>query len=753
VASRTIYVLEISGACYKKDSLTRANPTNTAVSMKKRVKNGIVAVIFVFGALSILNFQPATAFAQGTAFTYQGRVTDNGTNFTGLGQFKFALVTSTNANHTATATANAPSGGFITGYSTTFGGNGYLTAPAVTVFGGGGSGAAAHANLSAGAVASLAVDNPGNGAYTNAPTVLIAPPPAAISYTTYWSNDGTSANGSEPSAAVSVGVSNGLFTVVLGDATLPNMAAISASLFSRPGLQLRIWFNDGVNGFAALDPAQNLTPTPYATFANAASNLFNGLTIQQNDSGAPDVIGGSPDNFVSPGVIGATIAGGGRTNNAYPETNSVTADFGAVSGGWANTAAGQSSSVGGGYNNLASGDYANIAGGYQNTASNAYATVSGGQNNVSSGSAAAIGGGTYNVSSNYSSFVGGGQDNTAGGEDAIVGGGQANLASGGESTVAGGYLNVASGGSSFVGGGTENHATGSYSAISGGLGNVASGDSAAVLGGRNNLASGDLSIAGGYDAQASHNYSFVWSDFSSGTFSSTAQNQFSVRATGGIRFAGDVELDTSTYHHLSLSGGNALGYLYGSFPKFADGVHLSYNYYADAGGGNHVFNSGGATSRLTAGYGFVGIFVGGVNSPPTSERLYADSTGVRVDGTFNNNSDRNVKQDFAPVAPARILSQVLQLPLSQWSYKTDPATRHVGPMAQDFYSIFNLGTDDKHIAPIDEGGVAFGAIQGLNQKVEEQKTELEGNQTEITDLKQRLEKLERLLNARAGDRP
>jgi hypothetical protein len=381
VASRTIYVLEISGACYKKDSLTRANPTNTAVSMKKRVKNGIVAVIFVFGALSILNFQPATAFAQGTAFTYQGRVTDNGTNFTGLGQFKFALVTSTNANHTATATANAPSGGFITGYSTTFGGNGYLTAPAVTVFGGGGSGAAAHANLSAGAVASLAVDNPGNGAYTNAPTVLIAPPPAAISYTTYWSNDGTSANGSEPSAAVSVGVSNGLFTVVLGDATLPNMAAISASLFSRPGLQLRIWFNDGVNGFAALDPAQNLTPTPYATFANAASNLFNGLTIQQNDSGAPDVIGGSPGNFVSPGVIGATIAGGGRTNNAYPETNSVTADFGAVSGGWANTAAGQSSSVGGGYNNLASGDYANIAGGYQNTASNAYATVSGGHGN------------------------------------------------------------------------------------------------------------------------------------------------------------------------------------------------------------------------------------------------------------------------------------------------------------------------------------------------------------------------------------
>src|ERR1035437_9826184 len=44
--------------------------------------------------------------AQGTAFTYQGRVLDNGTNFTGTGQFQFALVTSTNFNHQATAAAN-----------------------------------------------------------------------------------------------------------------------------------------------------------------------------------------------------------------------------------------------------------------------------------------------------------------------------------------------------------------------------------------------------------------------------------------------------------------------------------------------------------------------------------------------------------------------------------------------------------------------------------------------------------------------
>jgi len=46
--------------------------------------------------------------------------------------------------------------------------------------------------------------------------------------------------------------------------------------------------------------------------------------------------------------------------------------------------------------------------------------------------------------------------------------------------------------------------------------------------------------------------------------------------------------------------------------------------------------------------------------------------------------------------------------------------------------MFNLGTDDKHIAPIDEGGVALAAIQGLNEKVE--------NMTHTSDV--RLQKLE-----------
>ncbi len=54
-----------------------------------------------------------------------------------------------------------------------------------------------------------------------------------------------------------------------------------------------------------------------------------------------------------------------------------------------------------------------------------------------------------------------------------------------------------------------------------------------------------------------------------------------------------------------------------------------------------------------------------------------------------------------------------------------------------------MGTDERHIATVDADGVALVAIQGLNQK-------LEAKEAEITDLRQRLEKLERLMNQNNG---
>ena len=72
---------------------------------------------------------------------------------------------------------------------------------------------------------------------------------------------------------------------------------------------------------------------------------------------------------------------------------------------------------------------------------------------------------------------------------------------------------------------------------------------------------------------------------------------------------------------------------------------------------------------------------------------------------------------------------------------------HIGPMAQDFHAAFGVGADDKHIATVDADGVALAAIQGLNQKVEGEVTAL---RAENAALKQRLEKIEHLMNRQDG---
>ena len=259
--------------------------------------------VFYIALTAFAGFLPV--HAQNTIFTYQGRVLDNGTNFTGAGQFKFALVTSTNA---AGATATANMGGvspneFVSSCSVNNGGSGYTIPPLVTIAGGGGSGATATANLTGDAVTSITVVSPG-GNYSSTPTVMIAPP--ATVYATYWSNDGTSSGGSEPGLAVTVNVASGLFTVVLGDTNLGNMEGIPAAVFGQPNLQLRIWFNDGANGSQALSPLQNLTPTPYATEAmNAigAGNLLGSLPASQLTGAFPAQLSGTIPLTQLPGVV------------------------------------------------------------------------------------------------------------------------------------------------------------------------------------------------------------------------------------------------------------------------------------------------------------------------------------------------------------------------------------------------------------------------------------------------------------------
>lgn len=84
-----------------------------------------------------------------------------------------------------------------------------------------------------------------------------------------WSNDSTSTGGSQPSAAVSLPVTEGVFSVLLGDTSVSNMASIPKNVWNNPGLRLRIWFNNGTDGFTPLSPDQHIHSTPYAIKAGS----------------------------------------------------------------------------------------------------------------------------------------------------------------------------------------------------------------------------------------------------------------------------------------------------------------------------------------------------------------------------------------------------------------------------------------------------------------------------------------------------
>jgi hypothetical protein len=107
----------------------------------------------------------------------------------------------------------------------------------------------------------------------------------ATGNTSYWSNDGTSTGGGEPTAAVQLAVNEGLFSVLLGDTTLSGMTqAMTADVFSQPDRTLRVWFSASVGGlFDQLTPDTRIAAAPYALQAQEAveADTVDGLHASQ----------------------------------------------------------------------------------------------------------------------------------------------------------------------------------------------------------------------------------------------------------------------------------------------------------------------------------------------------------------------------------------------------------------------------------------------------------------------------------------
>lgn len=111
---------------------------------------------------------------------------------------------------------------------------------------------------------------------------------------------------------------------------------------------------------------------------------------------------------------------------------------------------------------------------------------------------------------------------------------------------------------------------------------------------------------------------------------------------------------------------------------------------------------------------------------------------VTIAGTLTQNSDRNSKENFRGLDHKALLQKIASLDITEWNFKYENAgIRHIGPMAQDFHTIFGLGEREDRIAPLDTSGVALAAVQGLQKELAER-------DRRIGELESRLERLDAL---------
>lgn len=668
---------------------TSPTPENLGLSGMKLTKPNHVVLTF---ALLALLPGGTVAAPSGTAFTYQGRLNDGGGPANGSYDLRFKLFVdplgdTQTGNAVVTNGVSVASGLFMVtvdfGEGVFNGSNYWLEVDVKT------NGAGAYVNLS--------------------PLQAVTPVPYAV-FAEKAGNGGFAA-GTYTNAVTLSNAANNFSGSFAGNGA--GLTGVNASTLGGLGAA-GFW---QLGGNAGITPGVNFVGTTDNRPLEIRVNNQRAVRIEYTTD-TPNIIGGWSNNFAAPGVVMATIGGGGgvSVSNGSLNTNSVWSSYGTVSGGLGNQAGSinddpssvRGATVGGGANNTAGAHYSAISGGTQNTI-------------VLSSTGSAIGGGGNNTiqTNAYQSTISGGAANTI----------QTNAYS---STICGGFTNTiqVSAHDSTINGGHYNtiQSNAYQSTISGGTGNTIWPDaySSTIGGGYLNTIqtnAHNATIGGGElnTIQANAFFSIV-----GGGLSNTIQATATYSTISGGRYNA---IQTNAY--LSVVGGG-----------YNNNILTNAHYAAIPGGINNV---AAGSSSFAFGNGAKalqdGTFVWGDSTPAYISSSVSNSWTARASGGvrfFSNSgatvgvqlaaggnawspmSDRNVKENFQPVDQRAVLDKVCHLPVTEWNLISQPTgIRHIGPMAQDFQAAFGVGEDDRHISTSDADGVALAAIQGLNQKVEQ----------------------------------
>ena len=127
------------------------------------------------------------------------------------------------------------------------------------------------------------------------------------------------------------------------------------------------------------------------------------------------------------------------------------------------------------------------------------------------------------------------------------------------------------------------------------------------------------------------------------------------------------------------------------------------------------------------------------------------TSGVEIfsgGGSWSGVSDRRKKENFEVLNTENVLQRVAQLPLTSWNYKSQPATtRHIGPMAQDFYAAFGLDGigNDTTINSLDIDGVNMAAIQALEKRTRDLQEENDRLKAKLEAMDAKMASIEKMI--------
>ena len=496
-----------------------------------------------------------------------------------------------------------------------------------------------------------------------------------------------------------------------------------------------------ISGGGARDPSSsdvelsrgNFVYDHFGTIGGGANNRVgnnNGSTI--SGGGRYGTAGGGQSNRVEGGW---STVGGGESNVAGLQGDS----YNTVGGGRSNRARGEGSTIAGGsFNHATSGSHATVGGGHSNRAENTSSTIAGGNNNKAGGLGATIGGGSRNSTDGRSSTVSGGESSTANGEYATVGGGSYNTVSAAFGTIAGGgprdpsdveTANRVTDNHGTVGGGGNNQAgdadsettNATYATVGGGEDNAATGAYATIPGGRENRAEEKYSFAAGWKAHADHPGSFVWADATGQVWESSRDNQFLVRAKGGVGI-GTQNPDAPIHVMTDLPSNEA-------DTEPGSGGYLVLG---DIGGKNLSMDDNEIMARDNRGTSVL--------------HLQADGGEVRVGGTTVHTSDRRLKKNIRRLQDA--LTQLESMRGVRFDWKDNRRSSHaqIGVIAQEveeaFPELVSEGEDGiKSVAYANLTAVLIEAVKELHGIVKEKDAQLQAQQAETRTLHNHINEL------------